>query len=324
MRTRKVCAAGLGGLLLLVGCERGACSHASAQGARVGGRSSPESSRAQSDERSGRRSVRREGKIGARASTQAPIAVAPASPRGQERPGFRKDPADARPRFRSGSVDALVAAGFRSLVQFQHRAATAAFMLALESAPNHGEAHYGLGLLLVQAGRWPRAVQAFAEAATHAPALIEAHVELGVVLHVLGRAEESTLAYDNALELNPEYERARFNRALARRALGAIRGARSDFEELLESERFGVASQVELALLRLRAGGARASAGATRYLRAALRRDPRCSGAHYNLGQLLIQLGHVPEGRGHLRRVVDEPYAALAQAALRQNAEGQK
>jgi Flp pilus assembly protein TadD len=212
-------------------------------------------------------------------------------------------------------IDALVVAGFEALARGDDPSAAASFLLALEGEPSHAEAHYGLGLLLVRRGRPERAVAAFAEAATHAPGLVEAHVELGVSLHARGRAHQATFAYDNALLLDPKHERARFNRALALRADGKIQAARRDLEALCESERFGAVSQVELALLRLRAGGPGAAPRALRYLRAALRRAPSDPSAHYNLGQLLLQLGQTQEGRRHLSRVGDSPYSVLAQAA---------
>lgn len=213
-------------------------------------------------------------------------------------------------------VDSLVAAGVAAFAEGRDASAVSSFLLALEAEPDHAEAHYGMGLLLAKDGRWSRAVEAFAEAAAHAPEWSEAHVELGLALHAQGRAQLAISVFDRALRLEPSHERARFNRALAFRTAGQVRGARRDLERLRASKRYGAASQVELALLRLRVGGPGAERRADRYLRGALRSAPRSPSAHYNLGLLLIRAGHVHEGRRHLNLVRGAPYAALAAAAL--------
>lgn len=257
-------------------------------------------------------------KAAVRSAVGHPAATRPATPRPSRDAEASAHPTEPDPlaELTPQGVDSLVAAGVAAFAEGRDASAVSSFLLALEVEPDHAEAHYGMGLLLAKDGRWSRAVEAFAEAATHAPEWSEAHVELGLALHAQGRAQLAISVFDRALRLEPNHERARFNRGLALRSAGQVPAARRDLERLRPSPRYGAASQVELALLRLRVGGPGAERRAHRYLRGALRSAPRSPSAHYNLGLLLIRAGHVHEGRRHLNLVHGAPYAALAAAAL--------
>jgi tetratricopeptide (TPR) repeat protein len=183
------------------------------------------------------------------------------------------------------------------------------------------EEHYGIGVALLATGRFNQARRAFCEAVARDQTFAAAYGELGVAEHLRGRPAAAASAYRNALAIAPNDERYAFNLALALRDCGDPEEARRRLERLGRSKRYGASSGVELALLRLRGGGVGAEKSARRYLEGALRRDPGCVAALYNLGVLLLEDGEERRGRAELSAVtqVAEPgsvYQSLALSAL--------
>ncbi len=73
------------------------------------------------------------------------------------------------------------------------------------------KAHYDYGVLLMQHGRDPEAVEAFRRAIHANPAYAEAHNNLGVLLQRQGQISEALEEFKKALESRPDYRQARFN-----------------------------------------------------------------------------------------------------------------
>jgi tetratricopeptide (TPR) repeat protein len=213
--------------------------------------------------------------------------------------------------------------GFEHLERAQPQRAASRFLeaLVLFDLP---EAHYGMGLCLVAGQRLEHAHLAFLQAVTLDRSFAEAYAELGVVRHLQGNPHSAARVYRHALALAPNDERTRFNLGLALRDSGQVNAARGQLQRLGKSRLFGASSGVELALLRLRQGAGGAERSARRYLEGALRRDPGCVAALYNLGVLLLRDGEELRGRAELTTVVQAAapgglYQTLALAALRKS-----
>ncbi len=89
-----------------------------------------------------------------------------------------------------------------------------AYLHAISSNPEHGEAYINLGRLCSNAGETERAAAYFRVAKLLAPDQPVAHFNYAVTLHDLGRTDEAIDAYLAAVELDPEFADAHFNLAI--------------------------------------------------------------------------------------------------------------
>ena len=131
----------------------------------------------------------------------------------------------------------------------------------LLAATEHGaEARCDSGLVLMQVGRLPEAVQAYREALSLKPDFLDAHDDLGIALSRLGQWPGAIGEYEAALRLSPGDVPARLN-------LGNALAQSGRFPEAV------VQYQRTLAL------------------------DPTNADAHYNLAHVLDVLGRTAEAR---------------------------
>ena len=70
-------------------------------------------------------------------------------------------------------------------------------------APRLADVHYGLGVFLADAKRYPEAEAAFREAFHHDPAHAQAHGDLGTVLAQTNRLWEAEAEFRKAIRLDP-------------------------------------------------------------------------------------------------------------------------
>jgi predicted O-linked N-acetylglucosamine transferase (SPINDLY family) len=86
-------------------------------------------------------------------------------------------------------------------------------ILALQ--PRHAESLHHLGILALQVGDLPRAVDLIHRAVNFSPDLAAAHSNLGEAFRKLGRTDEAIASYRRALELQPELPEVHNNLGLA-------------------------------------------------------------------------------------------------------------
>ncbi len=86
---------------------------------------------------------------------------------------------------------------------------------ALGLRPDYPDAHYNIGILLLQAGRATDAVGHFEQVVRARPTDADAHNDLGSALFMEGKVREAANEFRAALRLNPDHQNARENLALA-------------------------------------------------------------------------------------------------------------
>jgi len=165
--------------------------------------------------------------------------------------------------FRLGSIGALTAVltllaleshGYAEIFVNQEKL----WSYTLQGNPSSEVAHNNLGLIYLNSGRLPLAIEHYQDALRINPAYAEAHNGLGNALFFSGHAAEAVEHYHEALRLNPDYAEA--HNGLANALLQAGRWA----EAKVECEK-------------------------------ALKLKPNYAEAHCNLGLILAQEGNIPE-----------------------------
>ena len=142
--------------------------------------------------------------------------------------------------------------------------AIVAYGQAVDSKPDHSEAHNNLGAALKARGRLEEAIAAFREAVRRQPNYATAWSNLGSALQGQGKLDEAVAAYGEALRVEPEYAMAYYNLGNALRVLGRR-------SEAIDA------------------------------CRAAVRLKPDFPEAHSNLGAVLTEEGHLEEARAAYR-----------------------
>lgn len=105
-----------------------------------------------------------------------------------------------------------------------------AYQSLLRALPDSAAAHTSLGVALGALGQTDGAIAAHRRALELDPSLAEAAANLSSALFDAGRHAEVLAAAQTALEVRPDCAQARFNRGLARLALGDLGGGWEDYE----------------------------------------------------------------------------------------------
>ena len=112
-----------------------------------------------------------------------------------------------------GAAEAWVQVGL-AVEEDEPQKAFDAYLHAIASNPEHGEAYINLGRLCSTEGETQRAAAYFRVAKLLAPDQPVAHFNYAVTLHDLGRADEAIEAYKEAVRLDPHFADAHFNLAV--------------------------------------------------------------------------------------------------------------
>jgi protein O-GlcNAc transferase len=136
-------------------------------------------------------------------------------------------------RIEPGNADAHYYLGMMSCQdgRFAEGAEYANKSLACE--PSHARAHVLLGRAMDALGQREEALTSFDRAIALAPDLAQAHGHRADVLSELGRNAEAVEAYDRALALAPEVIEDWFSRGVALIAMGRYEGAVASFDRVL-------------------------------------------------------------------------------------------
>jgi tetratricopeptide (TPR) repeat protein len=179
--------------------------------------------------------------------------------------------------------------------------AAALYRRVLAVDPNEPVALQMLGLIAVERGRYPFAVELITKSIAHRPADPAAHYNLGVALQNLGRLEEAIASYDRAIAIRPNFFEAHYNRANALKELGRLTDAVSDYRRAIAMRPNLVAAYGNLATSLAALG--RVDDAVANY-RAALALAPNDVKLHNDLGTALADLGQLDEAAAAYRRAL--------------------
>lgn len=158
---------------------------------------------------------------------------------------------------------------------------------ALSIDPNHADANYLLGLLLLQQRRVELAVDQIKKAIALRPDVAEFHGNLGFALRAIGRLDEAAVHCERAIALQPNYPIAYVNLGSIRRQQGRFDDAVRAFQSSLRVDPNLVAAWMNLGNA-LRDQGKPADALAA-YQRAAVL-EPSNPDVHFSVASMLGQL----------------------------------
>jgi tetratricopeptide (TPR) repeat protein len=163
-------------------------------------------------------------------------------------------------------------------------------------------AHYNLGVLLVNRGRFDEVMAHFSEALRLQPDDADAHYNLGVALEKQGRLEEAMAHFSEVVRLRPDYADAHYSMAV-------ILARQSKFNEAISHYSQALRVNPNYAEAHNNLGVALFSLGkldkAIEHYRTALKLDPNFGKAHNNLGNALIQKGKLDEAVAHYSRALE-------------------
>ena len=114
-------------------------------------------------------------------------------------------------RIRAQKADAHFNLGVALVEQGRYQEAEKAFRQAIRFKPKNADAHNNLGVTLNRQRRYQEAEKALRQALKLNPKDANAHSNLGIALWEQGRHQEAEAAFRQALKLNPQLEAARHN-----------------------------------------------------------------------------------------------------------------
>jgi tetratricopeptide (TPR) repeat protein len=171
------------------------------------------------------------------------------------------------------------------------------FQTAVRLAPGYSEAYLNTGTDLQHLGRYQEAEAAYREALAIKPGLAPAHYDLGVVLKYLGRREEALSEVKEALRIQPDYTEARrLQRDLGRPGENGQLPGQIGGPIALSPE---AETHANLGEKLIETGHLDESAAE---FREALRLDPDAAEVQGKLGYVLWRLGRAPEAERELRQ----------------------
>ena len=196
----------------------------------------------------------------------------------------------------------------------------------VERDPGSWEAHYNIGVDLLDAKNFPAAIDQLNAAIQLNPRYSDAYCDLGLSLSGLGRTREAKEQYHQALAVNPDNVTAHLDLGQILLHEGDLPGAEKLLAHAVQLDPGNVAACVDLGNILVQSGrpsealslfqkaaelnpdiaqirymygsallGAQDFSHAVEQLRAAVDLDPKFAPAHENLGAALARSGDVPD-----------------------------
>jgi tetratricopeptide (TPR) repeat protein len=166
------------------------------------------------------------------------------------------------------------------------------YRTTLAQNPDCWMAHLNLGVILVDAGAVPEAIDHYREALRLKPDYADTHFDLGSALVKAGRPAEAIAEFETALRLKPGFSQAHINLGNALVRSGRAREAIDHFAAALDALPDSAEAHAGLGAALFSTGD---RAGAMAQDEEALRLKPGLADAHYNLGVALAAGGNLPE-----------------------------
>ena len=177
----------------------------------------------------------------------------------------------------------------------------------LKANPRDSEALLMLGMVLIDAGRFPAAHAAAEKAAKAMPSSDQAYAVRGMAEMRMQRYTEAAKSYGQAVELNPKAPDVNLGLAMSQWAAGNIAESFAIFEQGLKRFPEDALHCLEYGRLLLKSAKPDDSTAETRaiaLLQDALRLNPSLPEAHYWLGDLALRRGNPEKAREHLEQAV--------------------
>jgi tetratricopeptide (TPR) repeat protein/SAM-dependent methyltransferase len=172
----------------------------------------------------------------------------------------------------------------------------------LAADPNNAGVLHNLGILAIQTGRQPLAVDLIGKAVARNRRMPDGHYNLAIALEALGRDDDALAQYRHAIALKPDYADAQMN-------LGNLLVRRGRMDEALACYRQVLALQPQSTLAYynianvLRQGGQLDDAAA--HYRQAIALKPDFAEAHNNLGNVLKDGGSTADAEAAYLRALE-------------------
>ncbi len=152
-----------------------------------------------------------------------------------------KSPGEARPHNNMGS--ALIIAG-------RCDDAMPSLLLSIKADPWYIEPHYNIALCYIKKGRFDDAIPKLEEVLRINAVLkkghygvqtasrldLQAHSNRGNIYNIKGMTDKAIFHYKEALNINPKDTSTQFNLAMTYEAIGMLKEARAEFEEVLKTD----------------------------------------------------------------------------------------
>jgi tetratricopeptide (TPR) repeat protein len=100
--------------------------------------------------------------------------------------------------------------GYMCIVENKCEQAVAYLRQAVELKPDFAEAHFGLGCLFHEYGRWLEAVAAYGEVIKIKPDFADVHYKLGLVHGENGKLPAAAAAFRRSIKIKPDFAEAHF------------------------------------------------------------------------------------------------------------------
>src|SRR6476660_1784614 len=195
------------------------------------------------------------------------------------------------------SASAYDALGAYFAQRNQFTCALSAFESALRLGPNSWEAHYNLGLALLEHGKSERAVNELRAALRLRPHMAQTHTALGTALSKLGQADKAITEFQVALQLDPTFVPAEDGLAQALIAQKKYSAAIDYLKTLPASELL----QTDLAIAYARNGNVDQ---AIHILSELIKQNPSSAQAHANLATIYVQQSRYREAAAEFQNAL--------------------
>ncbi len=161
-----------------------------------------------------------------------------------------------------------------------------AYAKALTLDPKSAYAHFGLGLVEVQANDADGAQREYAQAMALDPTIEEVPLNYGALLVQQGKVEEGVALYRKALSINPFLTQGHYNLGVALTMLGQTDEAADALREAISLQPTLTPARINLGVLLAKQGD---RDGALKQFQAILRYDPQNATAQSAVVQLSVQ-----------------------------------
>lgn len=169
--------------------------------------------------------------------------------------------------------------------------------------PNDASVHNDYGVVLMQLGKPPAAVESFRRAVELDANHPDAHYNMGLALNEQWKLDEAAEQLQAALNLRPEYTDAHYNLGKVFARQGNAAAARQSLQKVVDLQPNYYVAHHELGMVALREEDFRK---AIQHFTEALRHQPGFHKSQYHLGLAMMKLGRpklaIPQFEGVLRR----------------------
>jgi tetratricopeptide (TPR) repeat protein len=193
------------------------------------------------------------------------------------------------------------------------------FRKALQLRPNYPEAHLELGMAYAALLRNDEAIAEYRQAIASRPQYAAAHERLGKCLFQQGKLADAQAELATALKINPDLADTHYLLARVLLALHQKTAAEIEFREVNQLHSRGTLATESVRLSNAGLAAARRGdfAAAVQSLEEAVRKKPDSAVAHYNLGLVLADAGHLDWGIIEVRKAISlAPLEKKMQASL--------